>query len=117
MIHSITPEDPLFPGSLKTIHDAPKKLWFEGEGSCLTQGPHLALVGTRECSSQGKEIAYNLARQLVDYGWVVVSGFAYGIDTAAHEGALDAGGKTIGVMSCGLGVPYLIQSDELRERI
>ena len=65
-----------------------------------------AIVGSRALSDYGEHVATGLAADLADRGWTVVSGGAYGIDAAAHRGALAAGGCTVAVLACGVDVPY-----------
>lgn len=66
----------------------------------------IAIVGTRTATDYGAQIAADMSYDLAERGWAVVSGLAYGIDSAAHRGALSAGGTTIGVLACGIDVPY-----------
>jgi DNA processing protein len=66
----------------------------------------VALVGARACTEYGAHIAATLAADLAERGWVVVSGGAYGVDGAAHRGALGAGGATVAVLACGVDRPY-----------
>ena len=93
--------DEAYPKSLKEIHDPPVVLYVKGElppGETLM----LAIIGSRRASSYGLEMAEKFSRELVGYGFTVVSGFARGIDTAAHRGALSGKGKTIAVLGSGL---------------
>lgn len=93
--------DPEYPTLLKEIYDPPTFLWIRGE---LT-GPDnqaVAIVGTRRATSYGRHIAGSLAGALAERGITVVSGLAYGIDTAAHRGAIDTGGRSIGVLGSGV---------------
>jgi DNA processing protein len=78
--------------------NAPKLLFFAGDVSLLEAGPRVSIVGSRKASSRGLDNARRLAGWLVRHGAVVLSGLAEGIDAAAHRGAIDAGGKTIGVI-------------------
>ena len=85
-----------YPAWLKQIPDAPPILFRIGEAHS-DDDKLLAIVGTRKPSESGKMFAYNLATTLAQEGVIIVSGMAEGIDSAAHRGALDAGGKTIAV--------------------
>jgi DNA processing protein len=78
-------------------------LWVEGE---LPELPGVAVVGARRASVVGLEAARRIAADLARRGVTVVSGFAEGIDVAAHRGCLLAGGRTVAVLGCGLAVPY-----------
>jgi DNA processing protein len=98
---ALTCLDPLYPALLKTIPDPPVILWTQGDQSLLSQ-PAVAVVGSRRAFPASLTIARQLARDLADAGLVVVSGMARGVDSAAHLGALDAGGPTIAVTGCGL---------------
>ena len=79
--------------------------------------PTIAIVGTRRASADGKKLARSFARELASAGCTIVSGLAFGIDAAAHEGALDAGGATIAVLAGGLDVVYPQSHDALARRL
>ncbi len=81
----------------------PPALFVKGE---VPEGPAFALVGSRKASATGVQAARSLGRALGERGVGVVSGLALGIDAAAHEGALEAGGPTIGVLGCGIDIVY-----------
>jgi DNA processing protein len=99
-----TLEDPGYPPGLLQLSPPPPVLAVRGE---LPEGPALAIVGSRRPDSYGREAAELFARSLASAGVAVVSGFARGIDAAAHRGALEApGGRTLAVLGCGLGVDY-----------
>jgi DNA processing protein len=83
----------------------------------LAKRRSVAIVGSRKVSDEGARRAQKLARQLVDSGFVVVSGLAYGVDLNAHNSAIDAGGKTIAVIGTPLDKSYPIAHAELQERI
>jgi DNA processing protein len=101
----VTPWNDQFPTRLRTIYDPPALLWMRGT---LTPADDraIAIVGTRRCSDYGKRQAHRFAQALVRKGFTVVSGLAYGIDAAAHQGALDAGGRTLAVLGSGVNRIY-----------
>jgi DNA processing protein len=106
------------PRLLAAIHDPPRVLYLRGEGDAsLLDGPTVAVVGARACSSYGRSVARGLARELTATGLVVVSGMARGIDGEAHRGALDAGGPTVAVLGCGVDRDYPAAHAELARRI
>lgn len=117
MTFELIPEDPRYPDLLKNIHDPPRRLWVQGDCDFLTRGLLVAVVGARDCTPYGEKVAYDLARALAEKGATIVSGLAYGIDTAAHRGALDAGGKTIAVLGCGIDLPYPAGNVPLKAKI
>lgn len=102
---ALCPEMPEYPRSLLSIADPPALLYCRGDLSLLSL-PAIALIGSRAASEYGRRVAAHLAGELVTQGLVVVSGAAYGIDAAAHQGALQAGGPTIAVLGCGLDIAY-----------
>jgi len=99
----LTLDNATFPPSLKEIPYPPAFLFIRGE---VTPADTLAvaLVGTRGASYYGLKVCRRLARDLAGHGVTVVSGLARGIDTAAHQGALVAGGRSLAVLGCGLDV-------------
>jgi DNA processing protein len=106
--------DPAYPDNLRQISDAPPLLWAMGQIDLLTR-PMVALVGARNASSLGMRMARKLAADLADAGYVVVSGLARGIDTAAHLGALQGG--TIAVQAGGVDVIYPAENTDLAHDI
>ena len=99
-------DDGVYPSSLREIYDPPIVLYVKGAWSeCLDQ-PCIGVVGSRRCSTYGQNAAMMLARDLAARGVTVVSGFARGIDAAAHRGALEAGGRTVAVLGTGLDEIY-----------
>ncbi|WP_322894755.1 MULTISPECIES: DNA-processing protein DprA [unclassified Yoonia] len=106
--------DPLYPANLRDIGDAPPLLWCLGRLELLSR-PIIALVGARNASSLGTRMARKLAADLTDQGYVVVSGLARGIDTAAHLGALKGG--TIAVQAGGVDVIYPVENTALAHDI
>jgi DNA processing protein len=99
-------EDLLGPLNEVERKNAPKELFYAGDLSILEAGPRVSIVGSRKASTRGLNNARGLAAWLVRRGAVVVSGLAEGIDAAAHQGAIDAGGKTIGVIGTPLEKSY-----------
>ncbi|HEX2643295.1 MAG TPA: DNA-processing protein DprA, partial [Thermoanaerobaculia bacterium] len=99
----VTLRDPDYPAALLRLALPPPVLAIQGE---IPAGPALAVVGSRRADPYGLEAADLFARSLAGTGVTIVSGFALGIDAAAHRAALAAGGKTVAVLGCGLGVDY-----------
>ncbi|MDD2200805.1 MAG: DNA-protecting protein DprA [Firmicutes bacterium] len=92
----------LYPAPLRNIHDPPILLYAVGSRG-LTEVPWVAMVGSRQATAYGVAIARRYGRLLASAGIGVVSGLARGIDSAAHRGAIEAGGLTVGVLGAGLG--------------
>lgn len=113
----LTPDDELYPSLLRGLPDFPLALYLWGNFPDLDEAVCIGIVGTRNASRYGVEVAHRVSAGLVKAGAVVVSGGALGIDTAAHKGALSAGGKTIAVLGCGFGTDYLMTNEELRKTI
>lgn len=109
----ITLQDKNYPPMLKEIYDPPKQLYIEGEFVPADFEKTIAVVGTRDCSSYGKEAAYYFAVNLAKAGMTIVSGLARGIDTVAHKAALEAGGRTLAVLGSGLNEIYPVQNKGL----
>ena len=108
--------DPGYPHALIDIPDAPPVLWAKGDVTLLNR-PAIGMVGARNASSLGMRMARRLGQGLSEAGMTVVSGLARGIDTAAHEAALDAEGRTIAVMAGGIDVIYPAENDALARMI
>lgn len=113
----LTPEDALYPLSLRHMTGCPAALYARGVMPDLDSTPAVAVVGTRRASRDGWRDAYALSAGLVAGGMVVVSGGAVGIDAAAHSGALAAGGTTIVVMACPLNENYPADNAVLRQQV
>ncbi|EKD24343.1 MAG: hypothetical protein ACD_81C00044G0003 [uncultured bacterium] len=113
---SISINSEAYPALLKEIPDAPTSLFCVGQLPALDT-LCIAIVGTRKATTQGKALAKRIAYDLTQHGIVVVSGLAMGIDTAAHEGAVEAGGKTIAVLAGGLDTIYPSQNTALADKI
>ncbi|UCE99860.1 MAG: DNA-processing protein DprA, partial [Planctomycetota bacterium] len=109
-------EDARYPALLKQIYDPPAVLYIKGSLSS-SDNLAIAIVGTRRCSLYGQEQSSRLAHLLSSAGFTICSGMARGIDTAAHQGALSAGGRTIAVQGCGLGGVFPPENKKLFELI
>lgn len=105
-----------YPKILKNIKDSPHILYMKGKIK-EEDNKAIAIVGSRKCTSYGKNIAYKFAKELAGYGITIVSGMAYGIDSAAHRGALDGGGRTIAVLGSGVDVCYPKSNSNLMREI
>ena len=97
--------------------NAPEKLFVEGDTSLLTEGQRVAIVGSRKASPEGMARARSLTKALVEHGITVVSGLAEGIDTVAHETAIEMGGKTIAVLGTPLSKAYPARNKDLLDII
>lgn len=110
-------DDGVYPSLLREIYDPPIVLYVKGAwAECLDQ-PCIGVVGSRKCSTYGQNAANMLARDLAQRGLTVVSGFARGIDAAAHRGALEAGGRTVAVLGTGIDEVYPRDHKKLAEEI
>ncbi|MEU1179748.1 DNA-processing protein DprA [Streptomyces sp. NPDC005820] len=118
-VRFLCPGDAEWPRTLDDLGDArPLGLWVRGRPSLRMWGLRsVAVVGARACTEYGAHMAATLAAGLAERGWVVVSGGAYGVDGAAHRGALGAGGATVAVLACGVDRPYPRGHTELINRI
>ncbi len=105
-----------YPELLNYIDKPPETLYYAGDITIASK-PSVAIVGARKATSYGKWASYGLARKLSDYGIVVVSGMAYGIDTYAHKGAVEHQGRTVAVLGCGIDICYPDFNRDLREQI
>lgn len=94
-----------YPANLRNLPDPPPVLFVRGS-LAERDARAVAVVGTRNASPYGRAVARSLGRDLARNGITVISGLARGIDSEAHQGALEAGGRTIGVLACGADVPY-----------
>ncbi|TVU91091.1 DNA-processing protein DprA [Vreelandella titanicae] len=107
---------PAWPRLLNELPDPPVVLWAQGDLGAL-EGPKLAMVGTRRPTGEGTHNAQTFARDLARRGWCVVSGMALGVDGVAQRAALNAGGRTIGVLGCGVDVIYPASNRDLHEQL
>nr|VFK17874.1 MAG: DNA protecting protein DprA [Candidatus Kentron sp. LFY] len=103
--HLLTLEDKDYPSRLLEIPDPPALLFARGDPKILAH-PQIAIVGSRNPTPTGQEIAFDFARELARMGFVITSGLATGIDGAAHRGAIAGGGRTIAVMGTGIDRVY-----------
>ena len=116
MIYKIKENSLYYPKLLKEISDKPKNIYVLGNILNLRK-ECIAIVGTRKCTNKGKIIAEKIAYEYAKKGYVIVSGLAIGIDTAAHIGALKAKGRTIAVLGHGLDRIYPDVNKELAKKI
>lgn len=105
-----------YPMLLREINNPPWILYYRGEER-LWNTPAVAIVGARKASNYGKMVSLQLAERMANCDVTVVSGMAYGVDTFAHKGALEHGGKTIAVLGCGVDLCYPTVNQSLMEQI
>jgi len=108
--------EPEYPDNLKTISDPPRILFMRGEIK-PQDATAIAVVGTRKASNSGLSTARWLARELGGMGFSIVSGLARGVDAAAHQGALESGGRTLAVLGCGVDVVYPPEHRKLKQEV
>jgi DNA processing protein len=111
----IVAADEAYPKLLRQLPDPPIGLYRLG--SYAFDRPGIAIVGTRRATPYGRSVARQLAGQLARGGFCIISGLAQGIDTAAHEGALEASGRTVAVLGTGLDLSYPPENRSLQRRI
>jgi DNA processing protein len=109
--------DERYPALLRETYDPPIVIYCLGAFEAAFSQPVVSIVGSRRCSTYGRNVAEKLSRELAERGITVVSGLARGIDSAAHRGALDGGGLTVGVMGTGLDGVYPKENRRLAARI
>ena len=114
---ALTLTDERYPALLRETYDPPIVIYCLGNMAAAFSQPAVAIVGSRRCSTYGRNVAEKLSRELAERGVTVVSGLARGIDSAAHRGALDGRGLTVGVMGTGLDAVYPKENRKLAERI
>jgi DNA processing protein len=112
----VTVLDDDYPTNLRLVYNRPPFLFARGELRADDERA-VAIVGTRQASATGHAQAARLARELAGHGVTVLSGLAAGIDTAAHEAALEVGGRTVAVMGTGIRRVYPAQNRDLAARI
>src|SRR3989344_1641906 len=111
-IQEISLNDKTYPAMLREIPHPPEKLWIWGKFP--TAKNWLAVVGTRRCTAYGKEIAKKLISEIAPHNFCIVSGLAFGIDTAAHQAALESNIPTVAVLGSGINPEALHPSKNLR---
>jgi len=114
---NITISDPNFPKQLKSIPNPPKQLYYQGQWQTSIFKKVLAVVGSRSMTYYGQQIVDELVPDLVSQGVTIVSGFMYGVDTAACKKCLEFGGRTIAVLGSGLDVIYPSENKKLYQQI
>ncbi|WP_077611012.1 DNA-processing protein DprA [Clostridium sp. Marseille-P2415] len=115
-IRFVTPHDEEYPKRLLAIHGFPMWIFLKGKLP-EDERPAAAVIGARNCTNYGKQMAAYLARELSGAGVQIISGLACGIDGAGHQGALEAGGDTYGVLGCGINICYPRENYGLYERM
>ena len=115
-IQRMTSGQPVYPALLKEIRDYPKELYYIGDPKLLEE-KCVSIVGSRKTNQYGRSTAYSFGKVLGQRGITVVSGMAVGIDTCAHEGALQEKGNTAAVLACGLDLCYPPRNRELKGKI
>ena len=108
-------EDNNYPGLLRSLQDSPTGLYCMGNADL--NAPMVSIVGSRICTVYGQSVARKFAAAFARAGLTVVSGMARGIDTAAHIGAMEVGGKTIAILGCGVDVIYPPENIDLYKKI
>ncbi len=111
---AVAPSDAAYPPRLRDLARPPDPLWIDGDGTALA-ARSVAIVGTRRMTGYGERVAREIAGACAEANVVVVSGFAQGIDSASHRGALDAGGRTVAVL--GEGIALFIGTVRGRRRL
>ncbi|MBR1758780.1 MAG: DNA-processing protein DprA [Lachnospiraceae bacterium] len=111
-IEMVTCEEDIYPSRLKILYDAPIVIYYKGKLPD-EDTPTISMVGARDCSGYGREVALHFAASFADAGIQVISGLARGIDGFSHQGALEANGRTFGVLGCGVDQCYPRQNLDL----
>lgn len=106
-----------YPKRLADIKKPPEKLFYQGDLDPTIFDKCLAVVGTRQMTDYGKEVADKFVRPVAQAGVTIVSGFMYGIDAAAHRACLEVGGRTIAVLGCGIDIIRPKRHADLKKKI
>jgi DNA processing protein len=112
----VTWKEPEYPQSLLQIYDPPVLLYVRGDASILNS-PSLSIVGTRRPTVYGTQMTERMGRELAKRGLAIISGLARGVDAIAHQGALEADGRAIGVLGTGIDVCYPKENRKLYEKV
>lgn len=110
-------DSPVYPARLKKISDPPLLLYFKGNLPDIDDNVCIAAVGTRRITEYGRREAYTISYDMTSAGAIIVSGLASGIDSVCHRACLDAYGKTVAVLGCGIDVVYPKENAELYSEI
>lgn len=115
-INYISINNPDYPDLLRTIDEPPLGLYYKGT---LPKNDEMcfSIIGSRRCSEYGAEVAQKFARDLAKNDFIIVSGMARGIDSMAHRGAINGGGKTVAVLGCGVDLCYPAENERLMAKI
>ena len=116
-IHALTQEDKAYPERLRSLPDAPAVLFYQGNPAAFQEGRNVSVVGSRSATTKGLEATRKIAEKLSREGIRIISGLAYGIDAAAHQGCLKGGSPTLAVLGCGLDQEYPLENAPLRREI
>lgn len=116
-INKVTLKDNAYPEILRLIPDPPKELYVLGDLSSLLKRSRLSVVGSRKVTPYGRGVTSDLVGSVAGQGVVIISGLAIGVDSIAHQAALDSGGFTLAVLPCGLDKPYPASHRQLARRI
>lgn len=114
--HLLCLADENYPRLLKKIHNPPAVLYVRGAWTVVDELA-LSIVGTRKATRYGRDVSFQLARDLAQQGVTIISGLAQGIDASAHEGALAGQGRTVAVLGCGIERIYPHEHVDLAQRI
>jgi DNA processing protein len=110
-------DDGSYPYLLREISDPPITLYVKGDWQACFEAPGVGVVGSRKCSTYGENASGMLSRDLAERGICIVSGLARGIDSAAHRGAIQAGGRTVAVLGTGIDAIYPKENTKLVDEI
>ena len=113
----LTYNDEKFPSRLRTINNPPVLLYYKGRLPDFDKEVCIGTVGTRTPTPYGCRCAYEISFDLAISGAYVISGMAFGIDSVCHKAALDAGGKTVAVLGCGVDIVYPAENKEIYDRL